>query len=33
LHLIELDAGDIVFDGEGVGDPQGISVRELRLQM
>lgn len=33
LRLIELDAGDIVFDGEGVGDPQGISVRELRLQM
>jgi peptide/nickel transport system ATP-binding protein len=33
LHLIEPDAGDIVFDGDGVGDPQGISVRELRLQM
>jgi peptide/nickel transport system ATP-binding protein len=33
LHLIEPDAGDIVFDGEGVGEPQGISVRELRLQM
>jgi peptide/nickel transport system ATP-binding protein len=33
LHLIEPDAGDIVFDGEGVGDPQGISVRDLRLQM
>jgi len=33
LHLIEPDTGDIVFDGEGVGDPQGISVRELRLQM
>ena len=33
LHLIEPDAGDIVFDGDGVGEPQGISVRELRLQM
>ena len=33
LHLIEPDAGDIVFDGDGVGDPQGISVRDLRLQM
>jgi len=33
LHLIEPDAGDIVFDGERVGDLQGLSVRELRLQM
>jgi peptide/nickel transport system ATP-binding protein len=33
LHLIEPDAGDVIFDGDGVGDPQGISVRELRLQM
>jgi peptide/nickel transport system ATP-binding protein len=33
LHLIEPDAGEIVFDGDGVGDPHGISVRELRLQM
>ena len=33
LHLIEPDAGDIVFDGDGVGDLQGLSVRELRLQM
>src|ERR1700746_1756194 len=33
LHLIEPDAGDIVFDGGGVRDPQGLSVRELRLQM
>ena len=33
LHLIEPDNGDIVFDGEGVGDPQGITVREVRLQM
>jgi peptide/nickel transport system ATP-binding protein len=33
LHLIEPDAGDIIFDGDAVGDPQGLSVRELRLQM
>jgi peptide/nickel transport system ATP-binding protein len=33
LHLIEPDTGHIVFDGEGVGEAQGISVRELRLQM
>ena len=33
LHLIEPDAGEIIFDGEAVGDPQGLSVRELRLQM
>ena len=33
LHLIKPDAGDIVFDGERVGDLQGLSVRELRLQM
>jgi peptide/nickel transport system ATP-binding protein len=32
LHLIEPDAGEIVFDGDGVGEPQGITVRELRLQ-
>src|SRR5271163_5263649 len=33
LHLIKPDAGDIVFDGDGVGAPDGISVRDLRLQM
>ena len=33
LHLIEPDAGEIIFDGDGVGAPSGISVRELRLQM
>jgi peptide/nickel transport system ATP-binding protein len=33
LHLIEPDTGDIVFDGQGVGESQGISVRQLRLQM
>jgi peptide/nickel transport system ATP-binding protein len=33
LHLIEPDAGDIIFDGDGVGEPHGLSVRDLRLQM
>jgi peptide/nickel transport system ATP-binding protein len=33
LHLIKPDAGDIIFDGDGVGAPDGISVRDLRLQM
>jgi peptide/nickel transport system ATP-binding protein len=33
LHLIEPDAGEVIFDGEGVGAPGGISVRELRLHM
>ncbi len=33
LHLIEPDAGEIIFDGDGVGEPQGITVRDLRLQM
>ena len=33
LHLIAPDAGEIIFDGEGVGGPGGISVRELRLHM
>ena len=33
LHLIEPDAGEIIFDGDGVGEPQGITVRDVRLQM
>jgi peptide/nickel transport system ATP-binding protein len=33
LHLIEPDAGEVIFDGEGVGAPGGIGVRELRLHM
>jgi peptide/nickel transport system ATP-binding protein len=33
LHLIEPDAGEIIFDGEAVGEPRGITVRDLRLQM
>jgi peptide/nickel transport system ATP-binding protein len=32
LHLIAPDAGEIIFDGDGVGARDGISVRELRLQ-
>jgi peptide/nickel transport system ATP-binding protein len=32
VHLIEPDAGEIIFDGDGVGSPGGLSVRELRLQ-
>jgi peptide/nickel transport system ATP-binding protein len=33
LHLVAPDAGEIIFDGEGVGGSGGISVRELRLHM
>ncbi|HUC69688.1 MAG TPA: oligopeptide/dipeptide ABC transporter ATP-binding protein [Stellaceae bacterium] len=33
LHLIRPDSGEIIFDGDGVGEPQGITVRDLRLQM
>ena len=33
LHLIEPDAGEIILDGDGVGESQGISVRDARLQM
>src|SRR5262249_26016991 len=33
LHLIEPDAGEVIFDGEGVGAPGGIDVRDLRLRM
>src|SRR6185369_12614130 len=33
LRLIEPDAGETIFDGVGVGASDGISVRELRLQM
>jgi len=32
LHLIRPDSGEIIFDGDAVGEPQGIGVRELRLQ-
>jgi peptide/nickel transport system ATP-binding protein len=33
LHLIRPDAGELVFDGEAVGAPRGISVDALRRQM
>jgi peptide/nickel transport system ATP-binding protein len=33
LHLIEPDAGDLIFDGACIGAPDGISVRESRLHM
>ncbi|HYZ64085.1 MAG TPA: oligopeptide/dipeptide ABC transporter ATP-binding protein [Acetobacteraceae bacterium] len=32
LHLIRPDTGDLVFDGDAVGAPDGISLRELRQQ-
>jgi peptide/nickel transport system ATP-binding protein len=33
MHLIRPDAGSIVFDGDGVGAADGISVQDLRRQM
>ena len=33
LHLIKPDAGEVIFDGEAVGAPRGLTIRELRLQM
>jgi peptide/nickel transport system ATP-binding protein len=33
MHLIEPDAGDIIFDGEAVGRHDGMSVRTMRRQM
>ena len=33
LHLIEPNAGELVFDGEGVGSTDGISARQLRRQV
>ncbi len=30
LHLVERDAGELIFDGEPVGAPRGISVAALR---
>ena len=32
LHLIRPDAGELVFDGETVGDPRGIALKDLRRQ-
>ncbi len=33
MHLIEPDAGSTIFDGDGVGEPGGITVSALRRQM
>ncbi len=33
MHLIQPDAGSIVFDGDPVGTVRGLSLRELRRQM
>ena len=35
MHLIPMDSGELIFDGEGVGESRGLSLRDLRrnLQM
>jgi peptide/nickel transport system ATP-binding protein len=33
MHLIARDAGELIFDGEGVGEERGVSLRELRRNM
>lgn len=33
MHLIARDSGELIFDGEGVESPDGITVAELRRQM
>jgi peptide/nickel transport system ATP-binding protein len=33
MHLIAKDAGELVFDGEGVDEARGLSLRELRRNM
>jgi peptide/nickel transport system ATP-binding protein len=33
MHLIEKDSGELVFDGEGIGESGGLSLRELRRNM
>jgi len=33
MHLIPRDAGELIFDGEGVGEARGVSLRELRRNM
>jgi peptide/nickel transport system ATP-binding protein len=33
MHLIRTDAGEMIFDGEGVESPDGISIAELRRKM
>jgi peptide/nickel transport system ATP-binding protein len=33
MHLIPRDSGELIFDGEGVGEGHGITLRELRRNM
>src|SRR5258708_3267367 len=33
MHLIPKDSGELVFDGELIGEPRGLSLRELRRNM
>ena len=33
MHLIRIDAGELIFDGEGVEAPDGITIAELRRQV
>ena len=33
MRLIEPDAGEVIFDGDPVGSPSGISINEMRRQM
>ncbi|MBO0763915.1 MAG: ABC transporter ATP-binding protein [Hyphomicrobiaceae bacterium] len=33
MHLIPRDEGDLIFDGEGIGETRGLSLRELRRNM
>ncbi len=33
MHLIQLGSGELIFDGEGVGAPDGVSVDDLRRQV
>jgi peptide/nickel transport system ATP-binding protein len=33
MHLIATDSGDLIFDGESVDTPSGLSLRELRRNM
>src|SRR3984885_9235891 len=33
MHLIPKDAGELVFDGEGVDEARGLTLRELRRNM
>jgi peptide/nickel transport system ATP-binding protein len=33
MHLIPRDTGEQIFDGEAVGEPRGLSLRELRRNM